>query len=225
LDRKALTTAVEILERHYGRRVELPQGEWSSLVRVVLEPGGTKSPAHDWAWLDETPLRGPDETAQQTGSRVEEITAAAGRKSRQVKLLPGLARWWLQVFGDIPAGADFRRHSLETWQRGLRAVRGVSWELADRILLVVGGLEVYPLDRGSQRIAARHGWMDLSAQYEEWQSFFVSNLRESGAAIADSSHWNVRIGREFCGAQPKCDRCPLMPVLPPHGPVPLASEE
>jgi endonuclease-3 related protein len=216
--------AAELLERHYGRRVAFPPGDWSSLVGVVLEHGGTKSPAHDWSWLDETSLRGPNETAQQTGSRLEEIAAAAGLKSRQTKLLPGLARWWLQNFGDISAGADFRSHSLETWQRGLRAVRGVSWELADRILLVVGGLDVYPLDRGSQRIAARHGWMDLSAEYDEWQAFFVGGLRASGAAIADLSRWNLRVGREFCGVQPKCEKCPLQPLLPPRGPAPLSEE-
>jgi len=224
LDRTALINAAELLERHYGRRAELPPGEWSSLVRVVLERGGTTDPVRDWMWTEETPLRAASETAQQSGSRVEEIATAAGFKSAQTKVLPALARWWLQNFGDIQAEADFRTHSLETWQHGLRSIRGVNGELADRILLVVGGLDVYPLDRGSQRIAARHGWMDLSADHEEWQAFFVGGLRDSGAAISDLSRWNVRVGREFCGVQPKCEKCPLKPLLPPRGPVPLSEE-
>jgi endonuclease-3 related protein len=220
-----LADAAEVLRRHYGRRVALPPGKWITLVRLVVGRRGSKRGEPDWSWLEETPLRRPEETSLQTGSRLEEIAVEAGFKSSPVKVLPALAGWWLQNFGDADAGAEFGKRSLESWQRDLRAVRGVSWELADRILLVVGGLAVYPLDRGSQRIAARHGWIDLSAEYDEWQALFVGGLRDSGVAIADLSDWNARVGREFCGARPKCEACPLKELLPPQGPIPLATEQ
>jgi endonuclease III-like uncharacterized protein len=220
-----LMDAAEVLRRHYGRRVEWPPGEWLTLVRVVLERGGSPKSRRDWSWLEESPLRRPEEAALQQGSHLEEIAGAAGYKASQAKVLPPLAKWWLQNFGSAEAGADFGKRPLESWQRELRALGGVSWELADRILLVAGGLAVYPLDRGSQRIAARHGWIDLSADYDEWQAFFVGGSRDSGVALGDLSDWNSRAGRDFCGAQPKCDECPLMSLLPPRGPVPLATEE
>jgi endonuclease-3 related protein len=220
-----LMDAAKILERHYRRRAAWPHGEWLTLVRLVLGRRGSKRVESDWSWLEETPLRRARETAMQTGSQLDEIAVAAGFTSGPVKVLPALARWWLQNFDDADAGADFGKCPLESWQRELRGIRGVSWELADRLLLVVGGLAVYPLDRGSQRIAARHGWIDLSADYDEWQEFFVGGLRDSGVAFGDLSDWNSRVGREFCGAQPKCESCPLKDLLPEKGPIPLATEE
>jgi hypothetical protein len=44
---------------------------------------------------------------------------------------------WRRRFGDADALAFFRSRSLEQWQQELRAIRGVSWELADRILLFI----------------------------------------------------------------------------------------
>jgi len=220
-----LVEAARILGRHYGHRVELPAGEWLTLVRLVLARRGSKSDEPDWSWLEDTPLRRPGETVQQSGSRLEAFAVDAGFKSSPVKVLPALARWWLQNSDDAGAGPDFGKRPLESWQRDLRGIRGVSWELADRILLVVGGLAVYPLDRGSQRIAARHGWIDISADYDEWQAFFVGGPRDSGIPVEDLSDWNSRIGREFCGVEPQCETCPLKGMLPEKGPLPLTSEE
>jgi endonuclease III-like uncharacterized protein len=219
-----VVNAAELLGRHYGRRDDLrPPGEWLTLVRVVLERGRPNNGRRDWSWLEDSPLRGPGETALQTGSHLEEIVGATGLRANQAKVLPALAGWWLRNFGNAEAGVDFEKRSLESWQRDLRTVRGVGWELADRILLAVAGLAVYPLDRGSQRIAARHGWIDLSAEYGEWQALFVGGLRDSGVAVDDLSDWNSRVGREFCGAEPQCETCPLKGLLPEKGPVPLAN--
>jgi endonuclease-3 related protein len=217
--------AAELLKRRFGRHDDVrPPGAWLTLVRVVLESGKSKIGRRDWSWLEESPLRGPGETALQTASRLEEIVGAAGLKAAQAKVLPALAEWWLRNFDD-DACADFGARPLESWQRELRAVRGVNWELADRILLAVGGLAVYPLDRGSLRIAARHGWIDMSAEYDEWQALFVGGLRDSGIAVDDLSDWNSRVAGEFCRAKPDCEACPLKGLLPAKGPLPLMSDE
>ncbi len=100
----------------------------------------------------------------------------------------------------------------------------MSWELADRILLFAGALPVYPLDRASLRIAARHGWMDITAEYEEWQTFFAHGNRDGEIELAQLSLWMARIGREFCGSRTDCDACPLHSLLPARGPVPLDGE-
>ena len=118
---------------------------------------------------------------------------------------------------------DFRQRRLADWQAELRAVRGVSWELADRILLFAGRLPVYPLDRGSMRIAARHGWIDLTAEYDDWQAFFVH--RDGEFDLREVALWNTLVARGFCGRQPDCDHCPLRTCLPERGPVSLEFDE
>jgi endonuclease III len=162
-----------------------------------------------------------EETAAQGVSRLVHVLEENDQSASKAGALCGCALWWQRRFGADDALADFSRRSLESWQLELRAIRGVSWELADRILLVVGGQAVYPLDRGSQRIAARHGWVEPVADYDEWQTFFVKSLRDSDVSLDELAHWNVSVGRDYCRAEPRCDECPLRSLLPERGPVPL----
>jgi endonuclease III len=221
-----LTGVADLLRRKYG---QLPptgrSGKWSTLVRVVLEHGRPAKKSHDWSWLDEAPLRTAEETAAQGVSRLVDILEENSQSASKARALCGCALWWQHSFGTDDAPADFSRRSLESWQTDLRAMRGVSWELADRILLVVGGQSVYPLDRGSQRIAARHGWVDPAADYDEWQSFFIGGLRDAEVSPQQLALWNVCVGRDYCRAEPRCDECPLKSLLPEGGPVALESDE
>lgn len=138
--------------------------------------------------------------------------------ARTMIVLQSLAKWWIQRIGrNAPPGIWSERQS--SWQEELRRLSGVNWELADQILLFVGGVPVYPLDRGSMRIAARHGWVDTSAEYEEWQGLFIRVARDGGIDLAELSLGMARVGREFCGSAPKCEECPLRPLLPASGPM------
>ena len=217
-----LRAAAELLRQYYGMRTQMsPPGQWRTLVRLVCERGGPAKKGRDASWIEEAPLRSPIETARLTTDRLAEILDALGQRGNSAAVLSALAQWWLNRVGDEEASAVFALRPLDAWQKELRAIRGVNWELADRILLFVAGLTVYPLDRGSLRIAARHGWMDLAAEYDEWQSFFVGGLRDAQTGPADMSFWNTRVGRDFCGARANCEGCPLKELLPERGPVPL----
>lgn len=221
-----MSRAVDLLAEHYGRTVEsLPSDHWHALVRVVLDGRPSKKAARDWLWIDESPVRSPGEIARQNAAQLAEALVAAGQSASRAGVLNGLAEWWLRRIGDEDASAVFRARSREYWQDELRVIRGVSWELADRILLVVGGLAIYPLDRGSVRIAARHGWMDVTAEYEDWQSFFSAGLCEADVELGLAAQWMSRAGREFCGAKPKCDACPLKSLLPERGAILLDGDD
>ncbi len=221
-----LAEAAALLKRHYGTlREPGPPGEWATLVRVVLERAHQTKKSCDWSWLEESPLRTAGETAALSASQLAANLEEAEHGVRVAAVLCALAKWWLKTIGDRDTAAAFQNRPLQTWQEELRAIRGVSWKLADRILLFVGGLSVYPLDRGSMRIAARHGWMDMHSEYEDWQAFFVGIERVRDVDLRHLSHWNVRLGREFCGAKPKCDECPLSSMLPERGPLPLDTED
>lgn len=215
-----LRAAAELLRKYYGMRPEpSPPGEWRTLVRIVLERCGSAKKGRDFSWIEGSPIRSPVETASLTADRLAEILDAVGPGGNPAGVLPALAQWWLCRVGDEDAPAVFAQRPLAAWQEDLRAIRGVSWDLADRILLFVAGLPVYPLDRGSLRIAARHAWMDLAAEYDEWQAFFVGSLREADVDLADMSYWYARLARDFCGVRAKCEECPLKELLSERGPV------
>jgi endonuclease-3 related protein len=225
-----LTEAAALLTEHYGEQpLPGPPGEWLTLVRIVLEGGRTSRKALDVRLIEDSPLANPGDTLDQSVAVLAELLEAAKQPSAKAKTLHELARWWQRHFESaLPAGAEvvqiFGERSLEFWQRELREIPGVNWELADRILLFVGGHAVYPLDRGSLRIAARHGWVDVAADYEEWQSFFGSAARDGLLDLRQLSRWQLRVGHEFCKARPNCEECPLRSLLPARGVVEIGEE-
>jgi endonuclease III-like uncharacterized protein len=200
--------------------------DWKTLVRVVLEAGRLPRKPRDWSWISETPLGNPDETCLYSVAGLAEVLEAADQRAAKAPLLHALAEWWERRIGDVSnATGAFTTRSVKSWQDDLRAIPGVNWELADRILLFVGGCTVYPLDRGSMRITARHGWMEISSDYDDWQSFFTTAAKETAFDLGQLSRWNSAVARDFCKAQPHCDDCPLKSLLPARGIVSLEERE
>lgn len=192
-------------------------------MRIVLEPGRSARKARDWNWICEIALGQPADVLGQSAVGVAEDLESAGYPAAKAGVLIALARWWQLHLGDSGSVLTqvFATRSVETWQSELREIPGVNWELADRILLFVGACSVYPLDRGSRRIAARHGWMDFASDYEDWQGFFTTAAKDAGFDLAQLSRWNSAAARDFCQTQPHCEKCPLRPLLPARGVVPL----
>ncbi len=214
-----LHEAAALLARHYGSHGAAPAVDWPTLVRIVLEQGRFPKKNRNWSWLDESSLRTAHEASTGTAAQIADELEANDQPASKSNVLCDLAGWWQRRIGAADALAAFRGRSLEHWQSELRAIRGVNWDLADRILLLVGGCDVYPLDRASMRIAQRHGWMDAAAEYDDWQAFFASAKREDAVDLAQLWRWNVQVGREFCGRKPDCEKCPLKALLPAGGPL------
>lgn len=231
MKQNSLQIVAALLARHYGSFAASDSsagqhpGAWSTLVRIVLEQGKSPKKMRDWSWIAEGSLGTAREAAAETVSRLADVLESAGHSGSKAGVLFALAQWWQRRFGDADAREVLQSRSLEYWHKELRAMRGVNWDLADRILLVVGGLFIYPLDRASMRIAHRHGWMEATAEYDEWQAFFVLPARESGLDLEQLWQWSVRVGRDFCGRNPDCESCPLKSLLPAGGPVPLDGAE
>lgn len=220
----ALREAAEALRQRYGLQA-LP-GEvrtWAALVKAILGRGSNSEKLEErWHQLAETPIASAAETEASTVTEIEEILEQLGRFPRAAALLKKLAAWWLRhADGDhwIEPNQDSRSTAqLEALREELKGISGLGVEQADRILLFVIGLAAYPLDRSSLRVACRHGWLDPESTYEECESFFVQGLEGEPNDLQQLSLWAAKTGNEFCGPQPKCERCPLQPFLPAGGP-------
>jgi endonuclease III len=211
----------EILEQYFGKSSEdSPLGDWIELVKIVLLYGrSTSSDDRDWTWLLRSDLPTASDAASAGSAVWETALESAGFTPNKAGLLVRLARWWHDEIGDNEPSVVLARKALSDWQTQLRSIRGVSWELADLILLTLGAGPVYPLDRGSRRIVLRHGWLDLTAEYVEWQSFFSRGARDGRVDLRWLWKRTSDVGRKFCGSQPKCEECPLRGILPERGPV------
>jgi endonuclease-3 related protein len=114
------------------------------------------------------------------------------------------------------------------WLRGeLAAIRGIGLATADAILLFALKRPSYPVDRATFRVLVRHAWLDPNALYDEARDLLVSQAVESGDVpdglaanrLIEVARGMGQLGRRFCrAAGPRCDQCPLEPVLPEGGP-------
>ncbi|WP_435015857.1 endonuclease III domain-containing protein [Tundrisphaera sp. TA3] len=128
-----------------------------------------------------------------------------------------LARW-VQWSGFDRAAAEVA--STEALREAWRGLRGIGQATADALLLHALDRPAYPVDRGSYRIFLRHGWIDASADYDEARSVFESVAPDDAPTLVALSAGLQRLAREFCKpGTPRCEHCPLRPLLPEGGPL------
>ncbi|HAB13852.1 MAG TPA: hypothetical protein DCE47_19405 [Planctomycetaceae bacterium] len=207
-----LAEAIEKLRGSYGgpeaEFAARPLRRWSTLVDVVAGEPKAKIPDSPRVPLDQ-----PEPLLDLPVEALQEALKVTGRDQRRAGALQALANWWPGDDADESWCEDHERRRME-----LTAIRGVGHELVDRILLLVLGLPAMPLSRAALRVGCRHGWSGLESEYDEWQHLF-----RRAAELADSTlpeaWWLInRVGRSHCGSRPRCDGCPLEPLLPEGGP-------
>ena len=211
--------ATERLRTAYGR-VELPPAgsTWKLFLHVLF---GVPSDHHANEVLSEllksSALASPTETTQTPAGQLVEVLAPIPRGPQKASVVRAVATWWLDQFGETlspewPRGVEFYRESL-------RAIRGLGPATVDELLLFAAQLKVFPVDRTALRVAVRHGWLDLPLEDEEAQSFFVRGLLQAEIDPREFSRLLTKVGEHHCGREPKCDGCPLQPLLPSGGPL------
>jgi endonuclease-3 related protein len=105
----------------------------------------------------------------------------------------------------------------------LLAIPGIGPETADCLLLYAGGQASFVVDAYTRRIFARHGWAGADAGYAALQGLCAAGLAEPDPARRldlwqDAHAQFVAVGKHFCRARaPRCEDCPLRPLLPPGG--------
>ncbi|MFO1022774.1 MAG: hypothetical protein U0903_19080 [Planctomycetales bacterium] len=215
---RGMEEVAELLERHY-RHLAIPEveGTWEQACLILLNHG-TKQDRVKSGMLRNTLLEFPADVESASLAELAEAVEQFKAPEKIAATLKKLAPWWSENISPDD-GAD--GHSTEELQQQLMALPGINRELADRLLLLVFGRAVVPLERGLLRIGVRHGWLDTSADYEEWQSFFVRGCENAGVELIPLLTHLRQVGKEFCGPQPKCTACPLQTLLPPSGPYEL----
>jgi len=126
----------------------------------------------------------------------------------------------------------------------LLLLNGIGPETADSILLYAGQHPVFVVDAYTRRISARHGIVAENVKYDDLRALFEKGLARStvfdgpGQDLEGTSHQPSRmsvakrtslaqvfnemhgllvgVGKNHCmKSVPRCDQCPLKPLLPP----------
>lgn len=208
---KALRANSPTLEYEITR----PSNWWRCLGELLWSE---KTPTDDViSNLKDSPVAAPGTCATAPMAAIMDALRDIPRGPQKALVLNRVAQWWMTEFGDevSPEWTADREH----YREGLRAIRGIGPEVADRLLLIAGDLTVFPIDRATLRIAVRHGWLDFPVDDEQAQSTFLSVFERDASTMQQASRILKTIGARYCGRVPDCSACPLMNFLPDGGPL------
>ena len=204
------------LRQAYGipESVEAPSS-WSLFIQILL--AGSESPTEAVKTVLNLPaFVAPEQLLKMTAGQLVELLAGIPRGPKKASLLRSVSEWWIQQFGD-ECSPEWSR-GLEYYRESLRKIRGLGPATVDELLMLVAGLPVFPIDRGTLRVAIRHGWLDLPLNDEEAPTFFVQGLRDAEIDPRSFARLISQVATAHCGREPDCQTCPLKPLLPPDGP-------
>lgn len=102
----------------------------------------------------------------------------------------------------------------------LLAINGIGPETADSMLLYAGDHTSFVIDTYTKRIFTRHAWYADSVDYDALQTLCQNNLNQH-TDVKRLDYWQdyhaqlVVIGSRYCRPKnPRCEECPLSPLLP-----------
>ncbi len=193
-----------------------PADSWQRCLDELLGAERTGSTESCPTW-QEGPLATPGACATASTVAMMEALADVPRGPQKASVLTRLAQWWLTEFGDDVAPVWSK--DVEHYRQVLRAIRGIGPETADRLILMAGELPVFPIDRGTLRVAVRHGWLDFPVDDEQAQATFYGALEGDATAMQPAARALKSIGTRYCGRVPDCTECPLKQFLPEAGPL------
>ena len=110
------------------------------------------------------------------------------------------------------------REPLDALRPELLGVKGIGPETADDILLYACGKLVFVVDAYTRRILYRHGLTGKNTGYEALRELFETNIPADHYLYKEYHGLIVWTGKEFCGPKPRCEACPLNPLLLPGQP-------
>lgn len=114
------------------------------------------------------------------------------------------------------------REPLETLRHELLDVHGIGPETADDILLYACEKPIFVVDAYTRRVLHRHGHVDHDISYHDLQHLFHRRLPEDVPLFKEYHALIVYLGKDFCRPRPRCEGCPLAPLLKPGQPCGVA---
>jgi endonuclease-3 related protein len=216
-----------LLER-YGPQALPTLPPWERLVGLVLGFSASDSKiARALDPLRDADLLSPEALVELPLAELVELLHPLSAAEPKAARLQRVMRLVCESYdGSLAALIAGDRHAL---RERLRAINGLGRETVDAILLQVGELPQFPVNLSTHRVMKRHAWLDFETDEETLQDYFHAGLPplagEDPMPADEATLYNElyllldRVGREHCRKQPRCDDCPLAPLLPAQGPL------
>ena len=147
-------------------------------------------------------------------SRLAKLIRPSGYFRLKARRLKSVVAWYLEEYGG--SVESLRRAPLGRTRERLLAVWGVGPETADSILCYAAGKNTFVVDAYARRVLSRHGILPAETSYEEIREYFQKRLLPKNRVYNELHALIVEAGKRYCGPEPRCEECPLKPLLRGH---------
>jgi endonuclease-3 related protein len=200
-----------------------PQHWWPGQTRFEIVVGAVLTQNTAWKNVElaienlrEAGLLEPRKLLDAGAEELAELIRPSGYYRLKAQRLRNLVRLIVERY-DGSLEAMFAR-PLDELREELLGVNGIGPETADSILLYAGNRPTFVVDAYTARVLKRHGWIEAEADYYAIKEHFEQNLEADAALFNEYHALIVRLGKDYCRKQPRCEGCPLEPMLPAGGP-------
>lgn len=108
---------------------------------------------------------------------------------------------------------NFLAQPMDHLRAALLGINGIGPETADSIILYAADKPSFVVDRYTHRVLFRHGLASETYDYEGLRECFMKELPPDVALFKEYHALFVRLGKEYCGKNPRCEGCPLKTFL------------
>ncbi len=162
----------------------------------------------------------PSAMLQVRTARLAAIVRPSGYFRQKAKKLKAFVRFLHAGYGGS-LKRMFVTPTLELRER-LLTVHGIGPETADSILLYAGNHPVFVVDAYTHRIFGRHGITDGQPDYEKVRALVETSIPRRPELFNELHALLVNTGKNWCRkSAPRCEECPLRPLLPANSPLSL----
>jgi endonuclease III related protein len=211
----------DALTRIYNRLLEAygPQHWWPADSRLEVMVGAVLTQNTNWkgvekavANLKENGLLSPDKIQATSAEKLATLIKPAGYFNLKARRLKNLIGMVAETYGgDLDAMG--RMETAQLCQE-LLSVNGVGPETADSILLYAFHRPIFVVDTYTYRVTSRHGLIEEEVSYHALQDLFMQHLPLDVDMFNEYHALLVRVGKSHCQRKPRCQDCPLEPLLP-----------
>ncbi len=206
---ETLTAIYDALYRQWG-----PQHWWPGNTQFEIIVGAILTQNTNWtnvekaiANLKSASALDPHTLHTVAADQLAELIRPAGYFRVKAKRLKSFLTWLFDTAsGDLTLLES--RHT-DSLREELLTIHGVGPETADSILLYAFNRPVFVVDTYTARLAVRHGLIEPPFGYDDLQDLFRSNLPDDVQLYNEYHALIVKVGKDFCKPQAKCDKCPL----------------
>ncbi len=150
----------------------------------------------------------PNAIHELSEKKLAELIRPAGYYNIKTKRLKSFIKFLMNDYhGDI---RNMKKEDIHSIRQKLLSINGIGPETADSILLYALNKPIFVIDAYTKRILSRHGIMDSSKSYDEFQNLFHKTLKNDVKLFNEYHALLVKVGKTYCKSKsPLCIECPL----------------